>query len=106
MLGQKDNYITHVIYFTPVEYNYTVIEKKFLVVVCSINKFRHYITGYEVFIHTDHYAIRFLMNNPITNGRMTRWLLLLQQFNITIVNQSRKENLVAYFLSRINHGGK
>jgi hypothetical protein len=50
------------------ELNYTVTEKEFLEVVHAINKFRHYITCYEVFVHTDHSAIRFLMNKPITNG--------------------------------------
>jgi hypothetical protein len=111
VLGQKDNLITHAIYFisknlTPTEYNYTVTEKEFLVVVYSINKFRHYITGYKFFIHTDHFAIIFLINKPITNGRITRWLLLLQEFNITIVDRPGKENLVADFLSHINHGGE
>ena len=82
MLRQKDNLITYAIYFisknlTSAEYNYTVTEKELLAVVYSINKFRHYITGYEVFIHTDHSAIRFLMNKPITNGRIAIWLLLL-----------------------------
>ena len=72
----------------------------------SINKFQHYITGYKVFVHTNHSAIRFLMNKPITNGRVTRWLILLQEFNITIVDRSGKENLVANFLSQINHGGE
>ena len=46
------------------------------------------------------------MNKPITNGRITRWLLLLQEFNITIIDRPEKENLVANFLSRINHGGE
>jgi hypothetical protein len=54
-----------------------------------------------VFVHTDHSAIRFLMNKPVTTGRITRWLLLLQEFNITIVDQPGKENVVADFLSRI-----
>ena len=46
------------------------------------------------------------MNKPITNGRIARWLLLLQEFNNTIIDRPGKENLVAYFLSRINHGGE
>ena len=75
-------------------------------IVHAINKFKHHITCYEVFIHTDHSTIRFLMNKPINNGRITIWLLLLQEFNITIVDRPGKENLVANFLSRINHGGE
>ena len=74
-----------------------------MAVVYSINKFCHYITGYEVFVHTDHSAIRFLMNKPITNGRVTWWLLLLQEFNITVIDRPGKENLIADFLSRIQH---
>ena len=74
-----------------------------MAVVYSINKFHHYIIGYEVFVHTDHSAIIFLINKPITNGRVTWWLLRLQEFNITIINRPSKENLVAYFLYRIQH---
>ena len=55
------------------------------------------------FVHTDHFTIIFLMNKQITNGRVTRWLLLLQEFNIIIVGRTSRENLVAYFLSRIQH---
>ena len=58
------------------ELNYTTKEKNMLAVIHSVNKFRHYITGYEVFVHIDHSAIRYLMNKPITHGRVTRWLLL------------------------------
>jgi hypothetical protein len=72
-----------------------------LEVVHAMNKFHHYITGYEVFIHTDHYAIKYHMNKPITNGRITRWLLLMQEFNIIVLNRPRKENQVADFLSRL-----
>ena len=46
------------------------------------------------------------MNKPITHGRVTRWLLLLQQFNITIIDRPGKENQVADFLSRINTSGE
>ena len=74
-----------------------------MAVVYSINKFRHYITGYEFFVHTNHSAIIFLVNKPITNGRVTRWLLLLQEFNITVIDRPGKENLVADFLSHIQH---
>jgi hypothetical protein len=42
------------------------------------------------------------MNKPITNTRVTTWLLLLQEFDITIVDRLGKENVVADFLSRLN----
>jgi hypothetical protein len=88
---------------SPVELNYTVTEKELLVVVHAINKIHHYITSYEVFVHTDHSSIRFLVNKPITNGRVTRWLLLWQEFNIIVLDRPRKDNVVVEFLSRINN---
>ena len=76
-------------------------EKEFLAIVHAVNKFRHYITGYPVVLYTDHSAIKFLANKPVTNGRVTRWLILLQEFDITIKDRPRKENPVADFLSRM-----
>jgi hypothetical protein len=106
VLGQEEDKKPYAIYFisknlTPAELNYTVTEKEFLVVIHAINKFRHYITGYPVILYTDHSAIRYLANKPITNGWVTRWLLLLQEFDITIKDRPGRENLVADFLSRI-----
>jgi hypothetical protein len=86
----------------PAELNYTITEREFLAVVYAINKFRHYVTGYPTFIHTDHTTIKYLMNKPITNARVTRWLLLLQEFDITIVDRPGKENVVVDFLSRLH----
>ena len=91
VLVQKEGQEPYAIYFisknlTPVELNYTVTEKYFLVVVYSINKFHHYITCYEFFFHTNHSTIRFIMNKPITNSIVTQWLLLLQEFNITVID--------------------
>ena len=81
-----------------------MIEKEFLAVVHAINKFWHYITGYQVFVHTDHAAIRFLMKKHVTNGRVTWWLLLLQEFDITILEKPGNDNVVADFLSRLTIG--
>jgi len=81
--------------------NYTVTEKEFLAVIHAVNKFRHYITRYLVILYTNHSAIKYLANKPITNGRVTRWLILLQEFDITIKDRLGKENLVADFLSRM-----
>ena len=46
------------------------------------------------------------MNKPVTNGRVTRWLLLLQEFNITVLDRPDKKNQVADFLSRLQNLGE
>jgi len=81
---------------------YMVTKKELLAMVHSLNKFRHYNTSYQTFIHIDHAAIRYLMNKPDVNSRIIRWLLLLQQFDLTIVDKPGKENVVVDFLSRVN----
>ena len=103
--------MTYAIYFisknlTAAELNYTVTKKEMLAVVHAVNKFRHYITGYEIFVHTDHFAWRHLINKSITNGQITRWLLLMQEFNITVLYRLGRENQVADFLSRLHNTGE
>ena len=62
VLGQEEDKKPYVIYYisknlTPAELNYTVTEKEFMAVIYAINKFRHYITGYQVFLYRDHSAL-------------------------------------------------
>ena len=69
VLGQQDGQVPYAIYYisknlAPAELNYTVTKKEFLAIVYSINKFRHYITGYPTFVHTNHSAIKYLRTNP------------------------------------------
>lgn len=87
---------------TLVELNYTVTEKEFLVVIYVVNKFQHYITGYTTFVHTDHSSIRYLINKNITLGWIRIWLLLFQEFDITIVDKLGKDNVVENLLCRLN----
>jgi hypothetical protein len=69
VLGQDEDNKPYAIYFISknlvgAELNYIVTEKELLAVVHALNKFRHYVTGYKVFVHTDHVSIRYLMNKP------------------------------------------
>jgi hypothetical protein len=107
VLGKQEDIEPYAIYYisknmAPAELNYIVTEREFLAVVYAINKFRHYVTGYPTFIHTNHTTIKYIMNKLITNTQVTRWLLLLQEFDITIVDRPGKENVVVDFLSRLH----
>ena len=42
------------------------------------------------------------MNKLDVNACIIRWLLLLQQFDLTIVDKLGKENVVVDFLSRLD----
>jgi hypothetical protein len=41
--------------------NYTVTENEFLAILYGINKFGYYITGYPVFVHTNHSTIIYII---------------------------------------------
>ena len=81
--------------------NYTVTEKELLAIVYALNKFRHYVTEYPIFVHTNHSAIRYLMKKPIVTSRLARWVLLLQESDITIIDKPGKSNIVADYLFRL-----
>jgi len=97
---------TYAIYYvskniSPIEINYTVTKKYFLVIIHAVNEFQHYITRYLIILHTHHDAIKYLMNKPIINGRITRFFLLLEECDIIILNKPRKDNVAVDFLSRL-----
>jgi hypothetical protein len=83
--------------------NYATTEKEFLAVVFACDKFRPYIVDLKVTIHTDHAAIRYLMAKKDAKPRLIRWVLLLQEFDLHIVDRKGAENPVADNLSRLEN---
>jgi len=63
-----------------------------LVVIFSLKKFRHYLLGYKAKIVTDHKALTYLVNKPNPSGRLVRWLLLMEEFDIDIVHRSGRRH--------------
>jgi hypothetical protein len=83
--------------------NYATTEKEFLAVVFPCDKFRPYIVDLKVTIHTDHAAISYLMAKKDAKPRFIRWVLLLQEFDLHIVDRKGFENHVADNLSRLEN---
>jgi hypothetical protein len=80
--------------------NYAITEKEFLVVIFACDKFRPYIVDSKV---TDHSAIKYLMNKKDAKPRLIRWVLLLQEFDLHIVERKGEDNHVADHLSRMEN---
>ena len=81
VLGQKEDKKAFVIYYASktldsAQSNYTTMEKEFLAVVFSLEKFRSYIVGSPVTIFMDHTALKYLLSKQDTKPRLTRWILL------------------------------
>ena len=86
---------------TPAERNYSTTEREALAVVWAVNKFRGYIEGARTRIASDHQPLRWLMSLRTPTGRLARWALLLQPFNLDIQYVPGKSNVIADMLSRI-----
>ena len=84
------------------ELNYMLAEKEFLSMAYAIKKFRHYITRYPMYIHINHYDIRYFMNKYDVNTRIIRWILLVQELDITILDKPKKHYVVADFFVQTN----
>ena len=63
--------------FNEAQENYSTIEKEMLAMVFACEKFKPYISGSHVVIHTDHAAIKYLMAKKDAKPRLIRWVLLL-----------------------------
>ena len=106
VLGQREDKNAFVIYYASktldsAQANYITTEKEFLVVVFALEKFRSYIVGSPVTIFTDHAALKYMLSKQDTKPRLTRWILLCQEFNLTIKDRKGVENVVADHLSRL-----
>ena len=106
VFGQREDKKAFVIYYASKtldssQSNYTTTEKEFLAVVFALEKFRSYIIGYPVTIFTDHAALKYLLSKQDTKPHLTRWILLCQEFNLTIKDKNGVENVVIDHLSRL-----
>nr|GEX75506.1 DNA-directed DNA polymerase [Tanacetum cinerariifolium] len=91
---------------TEAQIHYTTIEKEMLAVVYAFEKFQTYLVLSKSIVYTDHSALKYLLNKQDVKPRFLRWVLLLQEFDITILDKKGSENLAADHLSRLENPHK
>jgi len=67
----------------------------------TCEKFRSYLVGSPVIVFSDHAALKYLLSKKDSKARLVRWILLPQEFDITIKDKKDTENVVADHLSRL-----
>nr|GEV25082.1 reverse transcriptase domain-containing protein [Tanacetum cinerariifolium] len=81
----------------------TTTEKELLAVVYAFEKFRPYLVLSKIIVYTDHSALKYMFNKQYAKPRLLWWVLLLQEFDITVRDKKGAENLAADNLSRLDN---
>ncbi len=88
---------------TLAESKYSSCETECLAVVWAIKKWSDYLSAQKFRIQVDNSALVYLLTKPtLTNNRVTRWVMLLQQYDFDIEHIKGTKNCIADALSRVN----
>ncbi|GFT60792.1 retrovirus-related Pol polyprotein from transposon 17.6 [Trichonephila clavipes] len=85
--GEKDEehpieYISRLL--SSSERNYSTSERDALAVVWALEKFRGYVEGQTIRLSSDHQPLKWLLSLKSPTGRLARWALQIQSYNLTI----------------------
>ena len=106
VLGQLDgNGKEHVIAYggrslSPCEKKWSTSEQEMLAVLEGIRSYRIYLSDKKFTIYTDHKALKYVMDQKRSTGRLARWAMEIQSYQFDIIHRPGKNNQVADALSR------
>jgi len=76
-------------------------EKEFMAVVLAVEKWRPYLLGRHFIIKTDHFSLKYLLEQKVTTAFQSKWLSKLMGYDYEICYKKGKENTAADSLSRL-----
>ena len=82
------------------ERNYGITELETLAVVWAVRYFRPYLLGHHTTVFTDHSACVSVLSTARPAGKIARWALTMQEFDLTLKHRAGKLNANADALSR------
>ncbi|GKG25468.1 putative mitochondrial protein [Tanacetum coccineum] len=77
-------------------------EKEFLAVLLALEKWRGYLLDKHFKIKTDHFSLKYLLDQRLTTPFQTKWLPKLLGFDYEISYKKGNENMAANAFSRVN----
>ncbi|NBU71599.1 MAG: hypothetical protein EBS53_09130, partial [Bacteroidetes bacterium] len=91
----------------PAEVNYPAWQRECLAIITMINHFQYYLGSTRFRVVTDSQPIVKLRKNldQDKHGRLTRWLMLLENYECELQHIAGSENTAADFLSRLETFG-
>nr|GEU59360.1 reverse transcriptase domain-containing protein [Tanacetum cinerariifolium] len=88
---------------TDAQAHYTTTKKELLAVVYAFEKFWPYLDLSKSIVYTDHSTLKYLFNKQDAKTRLIWWVLLLQEFDITVRDKKGAKNLAADPWSRLEN---
>ena len=76
-------------------------DQELVAVVFAFEKFCSYLLGTRFIVHTNHSALRYLIAKKDAKPRLIRWVLLLREFDLEVLDRKGTKNQVADHLSRL-----
>lgn len=98
--GEERVIAYHSAKFTKTQSNYSATERECLAVLMGVEKFRPFIDGVGFTVVTDHASLKWLQNLKEPHGKLARWAVRLQAFQITFEHRPGKLMIVPDALSR------
>lgn len=98
--GQERVIAYHSVKFSQTQRNYSATERECLAVISGVEKFRPYVDGVPFTVVTDHSSLRWLQNLKEPHGKLARWAVRLQAFDITFEHRPGKQMAAPDALSR------
>ncbi|KAH0784270.1 hypothetical protein KY290_003868 [Solanum tuberosum] len=84
--------------------NYPTHDLELADVVFTLKIWRHYLYGVHVDVFTDHKSLQYVFTQKELNLRQRRWLELLKDYDMSILYDLGKANVVVDALSRLSMG--
>ena len=69
------------------EEKYSPLEKTCVALVWATRKLKHYMLAFKVLLIARIDPLKYLMEKPVQDGKTTKWVLLLSEFDIKYVTQ-------------------
>ena len=82
------------------ELRWHITDKEGLALVEAVRQFRPYLASIPFTVYTDNVSVKWLQQIKDCQGRLGRWALLLQGYNMEIIHKSSRNNANADGLSR------
>ena len=78
---------------------WATIEKESYAALWALRKYRSWVFGNEIILHSDHNPISYLTESTSKSAKLMRWSLAIQEYNVKFPYKPGKANMAADCLS-------